>query len=146
MIWALSLIPSWFYHVLVGFGLVAYLVGTFLTAIPVIGRDAAIIKPIGILIFCIGIFFEGGYLNQKAWEARVAELQEQVRVAEEKSKEENVKIVEKVVTKREYYKERGKDIIQYIDREIVKYDESCKIPKEVVDAHNRAASSMEQTK
>ena len=42
-------------------------------------------------------------------------------------------------------KEKGKDIIQYIDREVVKnndvikYVENCPVPKEIVDAHNQAA-------
>ena len=41
-------------------------------------------------------------------------------------------------------KEKGKDIVQYIDREIVKkeeivkYIEQCPVPKEIIDLHNQA--------
>jgi len=47
--------------------------------------------------------------------------------------------VEKVVKKTEYIKTRGKDVVQYIDREVTKYDNTCIIPKEFVKAHNDAA-------
>jgi hypothetical protein len=42
-------------------------------------------------------------------------------------------------------REKGDDIIRYIDREIVKnqevvrYIEQCPVPKEIIDAHNAAA-------
>jgi hypothetical protein len=55
--------------------------------------------------------------------------------------------VEKVVTKTQIIKTRGEDIVKYIDREIVKYDEKfakggvCEIPQEFIDAHNRAAEA-----
>ena len=76
---------------------------------------------------------------------RVKELEEKVKIAEEKSKEKNVEIQEKVVTQTKVVKEKGKDIIQYIDREvvkkeeIVKYIENCPVPKDIIDAHNAAA-------
>ena len=61
--------------------------------------------------------------------------------------EENIKIVEKVVNKVQIVKTRGQDIVKYVDREIVKYDTKfapggvCEIPKEFVEAHNRAAEA-----
>jgi hypothetical protein len=69
--------------------------------------------------------------------------------AEAESQKENVKIVEKIVTKTQIVKERGADIIRYVDREVVKYDTKfapggvCEIPNEFIKAHNDAA---EQTK
>jgi hypothetical protein len=53
--------------------------------------------------------------------------------------------VEKVITKTKVVKERGDEIIKYVDREIVKYDTKflpggiCEIPKEFIKAHNDAA-------
>lgn len=87
----------------------------------------------------------GAIHNNESWEARVKEMEEKIAVAEEKSKEENVKIVEKVVNKVQIIKTRGEDIVRYVDREIVKYDEkfakggACEIPKEFIKAHNDAA-------
>ena len=47
--------------------------------------------------------------------------------------------MEKVVTKRELVRLQGSEVIKYVDREVVKYDENCKIPEPVVEAHNKAA-------
>jgi hypothetical protein len=70
-----------------------------------------------------------------------------VEAAAVESAQENVKIVEKVVKKTEYIKTRGEDIINYIDREVVKYDTKfapggvCEIPKEFIKAINDAAEA-----
>jgi hypothetical protein len=74
-------------------------------------------------------------------------MEAKVAAAEVQSVKENVKIVEKVVKKTEYITRRGQDIIQYVDREIVKYDTKfapggvCEIPKEFIKAHNDAAEA-----
>jgi hypothetical protein len=87
----------------------------------------------------------GGVANQERWEAKVKELEVKLAKAEAESQKENVKIVEKIVTKTQIVKERGADIIRYVDREIVKYDTKfapggvCEIPKEFIKAHNDAA-------
>lgn len=89
----------------------------------------------------------GAIHDNEAWEARVKEMEEKVAAAEAQSKEENVKIVEKVVNKIQIVKTRGQDIVKYVDREVVKYDTKfapggvCEIPKEFIKAHNDAAEA-----
>jgi hypothetical protein len=95
----------------------------------------------------IGTFMAGAIHDNEAWEARVKEMEEKVAAAEAQSKEENVKIVTKVVTKTQIVRTRGEDIVKYVDREIVKYDTKfapggiCEIPKEFIKAHNDAAEA-----
>jgi hypothetical protein len=67
-------------------------------------------------------------------------MESKVAEAEVQSVKENIKLVEKVVTKTQVVKQRGEDIIKYVDKEIVKYDNTCVIPKEFIEAHNRAAT------
>ena len=92
----------------------------------------------------ISIWFLGAASNEEKWQVRVKELEEKLAVAENKSHEENVKIEEKIVTKTKVIKEKGDDIIKYIDRElvknneIIKYVENCPVPKDVIDIHNSA--------
>lgn len=89
----------------------------------------------------------GAIHDNEAWEARVREMEEKVAAAEAQSKEENVKIVEKVVNKIQIVKTRGQDIVKYVDREVVKYDTKfapggvCEIPKEFIKAHNDSAEA-----
>ena len=80
----------------------------------------------------------GGIANEQQWNARVEEVEAKVAMAEVESVKQNVQIVEKVVKKTEYITRKGEEVIQYVDREIVKYDSSCVIPKEFIKAHNDA--------
>ena len=99
------------------------------------------------IAIAIGTFMSGAIYDNNAWEDRVKEMKAKVAAAEVQSKEENVKIVEKVVTKTQVIKTRGQDIVKYVDREIVKYDTKfapggeCEIPKEFIKAINDAAEA-----
>ena len=92
-----------------------------------------------------GVYFRGGYAVEQEWRERVAQVQAKVAAAEQLSKEETIKIVEKVVEKTKIVRTRGTDIIKYVDREVVKYDVKfapggvCEIPQEFITAYNRAA-------
>ena len=72
-------------------------------------------------------------------------MEEKVAASEVQSKEENVKIVTKLITKTQVIKTRGEDIVKYVDREVIKYDTKfapggeCEIPKEFIKAINDAA-------
>ena len=145
--WMLSLLPDWVYHLIVIFSLFALIVASVFKFIPY----RLPIQVFGALLLIFGVWMEGGIVNEAKWEARVRELEEKVKIAEEKSKEKNVEIQEKVITQTKVVKEKGKDIIQFIDREVVKkeevikYVENCPVPKDIIDAHNAAATLNKAT-
>jgi len=138
--WMLSVLPNWFWTLLFFSGVVALGASTFikLYAVPLkIGGFAAV---------AISIWFLGAASNEEKWQARVRELEAKVAAAEVKSNQANTVIEEKVITKTKVVKEKGEQIIQYINRdvvkseEVIKYVERCPaIPKEIIDAHNAAA-------
>ena len=80
------------------------------------------------------------------WRDKVKEVEAKLAAAEAESKKETVKIVERVVKKTEIIQRRGQDVVQYIDREVTKYDNTCVIPKEFVKAHNDSATPVEAKK
>lgn len=144
----LQWLPNWiFYAVLITgvFGLVVSYFIRFLSFIPFLYVYKTPIQIGSIVAIAIGTFMSGAIYDNNAWEARVKKMEEKVAAAEVQSKEENVKIVEKVVTKTQMIKTRGQDIVKYVDREIVKYDTKfapggvCEIPKEFIKAINDAA-------
>ena len=145
IMWVLSLLPDWFYHLVTVAGVIGVIAAWVLKFIPFISTYRLPIQVVSIIAVLFGVWMEGGIVNEAKWQARVKELEEKVAVAETQSKEENVKIVTKVVTKTQIVKVRGKDIVKYVDREIVKYDTKfapggiCEIPKEFIKAHNDSA-------
>ena len=142
--WMLALLPDWFWHVVTLGGAIALLVGVLLGSIPFVKQYNLPIKIIGLVALLLGIWMEGGVANEAKWQAKIAELEAKVKLAEEQANNKNIEIQEKVVEKTRVVREKGKDIIQYIDREvikkeeIVKYIEQCPVPKEIIDIHNAA--------
>jgi uncharacterized membrane protein len=148
--WILQWLPNWiFYAVLIVgvFGLVVSYLIRFLSFIPFLYIYKTPIQIGSMIAITIGTFMSGAIHDNNAWETRVKEMEAKVAAAEMQSKEENVKIVEKVVTKTQVIKTRGQDIVKYVDREVVKYDTKfapggeCEIPKEFIKAINDAAEA-----
>jgi uncharacterized membrane protein len=106
IMWMLSLLPDWFYHLIVIFSLLALIVASVFKFIPY----RLPIQVFGALLLLFGVWMEGGIVNEAKWEARVRELEDKVKIAEEKSKEKNVEIQEKVVTQTKVVKEKGKTL------------------------------------
>ena len=69
----------------------------------------------------------------------MAELETKVAQAEVKSATVNTKVVTKIVTKTQVIKEKGDEVVRYIDREVAKYDAECKIPLVAIKAHDASA-------
>ena len=138
--WLLNWLPDWLFYAV---GLVG-LIGLFSTyllrfiPIPAIYMYKTPIQLVSIVLIGFATYISGGIANEAKWNARVKEVEVKVAAAEIESAKQNVKIIEKVVKKTEYITKKGNDVIQYVDREIVKYDSSCVIPKEFVKAHNDA--------
>jgi hypothetical protein len=126
-------------------GAVGVVLGFFVKFIPVVNTYRLPIQIASIIIFCVGLWWSGGYSVEQAWRERVEALEAQVARAEEQSKTVNQKIKTRVVTRIQIVKVRSEDQIKYIDREIVRYDEKfakggmCEIPQEFIKAHNAAA-------
>jgi hypothetical protein len=139
--WILKWLPDWIFYGILFVGVIGYAVTYLLKYIPIpaIYMYKTPIQLVSIFLIVFGVFMAGAIHNEEAWMARVREMEAKVAEAQVKSAEENVKIIEKVVTKTQVIKEKADATVKYIDREVVKYDNTCVIPKEFVKAHNDAA-------
>ena len=125
--WMMHLLPDSFLiliiHALLVTGLIGMVIGFIGGKLPFVGTYATIIKIVSIVLFCIGLYWKGGYSVEEEWQQRVAEMEEKVRIAEEKSKETNVIIETK-------YKDRVKKITE--TRNVIV--EKIKINEKIIDA------------
>lgn len=139
----ISLIPAGVLNWIINLTLIAGLTGLFAgwlgKWIPFYGTYAKILKPIGIVLLCVGLFFKGGYVNELAWRAKVADLEEKVKASEEKSKETNVQIKTKVVEKIKVVKQVQVVVQERIVKDTAKIDADCKVAPEAVSILNDAA-------
>jgi hypothetical protein len=142
--WLLAFIPDWIFYAIFVLGLGLFIATIVLKFIPIIYIKRLPIQFVSIALISIGAFMSGMATNEAIWQMRVKELEAKVAQAEAEAAKKNVEIVEKIVYKDKIVKEKGEEIIKYIDKvvvekeEIVKFVENCPLPQEFIDAHNQA--------
>ena len=147
--WLLHLLPdsliAWVVNTILIAGAVVTVAGYFVRFIPFVNTYRIPVQITGILLLTTGVYFQGGYTTEMAWRERVQEVEAKLAAAETRSAEVNTEIVTRVVTQTRIVRERGDDIIRYVDREVVrdqeviKFVENCPVPEVIVNTHNAAA-------
>lgn len=150
--WILHLLPdaliAWIVNLILFTGAVVTAAGFFVRFIPFVNTYRIPVQVAGILLLTVGVYFEGGYTTEMAWRERVREVEAKLEVAQKQSAEVNTEIITKTVTQTRIVKERGDDIIKYVDREVVKnqevirFVENCPIPEIIINTHNAAARNQ----
>lgn len=138
--WLLKFLPNWIFYGILLAGL-AGLASTYLMKfIPFvfIYRQSIQLASVGAII--IGTFMSGAIYDNDAWESRVKDMQTKVEIAEKQAKMANEMIDAKVEEETAKIKEKQVVVKEYITKEVTKYDKTCVIPKEFVEAVNRAAT------
>ena len=142
--WILTILPEAAIHIIFGLGILGTIAGFVLGFIPFVKTYKLAIQVISLLVLVLGVYLEGGLADYKEWELRVKEMEAKVAQAEAQSANKNIEIQEKIVEKTKVVREKGKDIIKYVDKEVIKkeevikYIENCPVPKEIIDLHNQA--------
>lgn len=141
--WILNFLPDWFFYAIFFLGLIGLAVTYLLKFIPVpaLFIYKTPIQLVSIALLALGTYMSGAISNDNAWKARVAEIEKEYAESKVKSEKISTEVVTQYITKREVIRQRDGEQIRYIDREIVKYNEICKLPKEVVDLHNQASKA-----
>lgn len=139
--WILELLGESAIHLLSLVGIVGIVAGFVLGFIPIINKYKLPIQIISTIVAVIAVYLEGGLAEQYKHKVEVAELKQKLAEAEAKSAKVNTQIITKILTKKQIVKEKGDEVIRYIDREVTKYDETCPIPKPVINALNAAAKN-----
>ena len=139
--WILQFLPFWIFYAILVLGVIGLLLTYFLKFIPIpalfVYRTP--IQIVSVIMMVVGVYMAGSIANEEAWLAKVREVEAKLAEAEVKAAQETVKIVERVVVQNRVVREKGQNIIQYVDREVVKYDNKCEIPTTFIDVLNKAA-------
>lgn len=139
--WLLKFLPDWIFYGIFFVGIVGLTVTYLLKYIPIpaISIYKVPVQLASIALVVLGTFMCGAVWNENAWKLRVAELEKQVVETQAKSEQVNIQTVTKYVDRTKVIREKGEQIVQVIDREVVKYNDTCKLPSDVVKLHNDAA-------
>ena len=147
--WMFSLIPDVILealiHITLVTGIVLAVLGTFSSKFPFVGEYGRLAKLVGIPLFLLGIFLEGGLVTEMKWRAKADELKAQVEASEAKSKETNVQIQKVYVDRVKTVKEVQIVIQERIKEVTKKIDAECKVAPEAVSILNDAAKLRKGT-
>lgn len=133
--WFFNFIPETLFYTLFVVAVIGYLVSLLLPS-SILKKQ---VKITSVVVLVISIYLLGMLKVNNWWKDKAAALEQQVVELAAKSAETNTIIEKQLVTKTQVVKVRGEEIVKYIDREIVKYNTQCEIPKEFITQHNRAA-------
>jgi len=136
--WILSIIPNIIAHLLLFVGILALLGSLLLGMIPLVKKYKLPLNILAALLIGFGAFLEGKIAYEAKMEQQVVSLKVQLAEARVAASQQNVEIVTEYLTDTQVIREKGETIIRYIDREIIKYDERCEIPNEVIDVLNQS--------
>lgn len=134
--WLANLLPAWLFYLVPLAGFAALVV---LHLVPLPGLHVKPLRWAATGVLVVGAALSGYVASHNDWQQRAQQLQQLAQQTQQQSQQANAEIQTRVVTKTKIIREQGEAVVKYIDREVVKYDQQCSIPNEVVDAHNRVA-------
>lgn len=139
--WIIDWLPFWIFHLVVLLGVGGLIASQFFSFIPFVSTYTTPIRILSIIALVFGVYMEGGISNQQKWEARVAELEKQVLITEQQSKDANSKIAVVVKEKIKYVQETQVLIKEHIKNVEQKLDKTCTVDPEAIIILNEAAKN-----
>jgi hypothetical protein len=142
--WILYFLPDavilWFTNLLLFAGVALTVAGFFIHRIPfpLIYQYQLPFKIVGIVLLVLGVYFRGGYAIEMTWRERVAEVEAQLKTAQQESARVNTVIEQKIVYRDKIIRQQGETIIQKVDN-VITVEKDCRLPQEAIDVHNEAA-------
>jgi len=140
VLWIIAFLPHFVIPLLIVAGIVGLLAASLMSKVPLITQYNLPIKLVSLVLLVCGIYLQGALDYKAATDKEVSELQVKLAQAEARSAKTNTEIVERIVQDTRVIRQQGETIVQYVDREVVKYDNTCEVPAEVIRAHNAAAT------
>jgi hypothetical protein len=141
----LSFVPNWFIdyfvHIIFGAGVIGIIVGAFLSKVPFVSQYGFLIKIVSNILFVVGLFLEGGLQTELAWREKVADLQKKIEIAQQQSKETNVKIEQKVTDKAKTIKDNVNANRQIIEENRIVINAECKLSDTAWLLYNSASQN-----
>jgi len=147
--WILSLIPDsifiWIYYLMLTVGVGLYVASKLVRWIPLMGQYKLPAELVGVVLLVIGSYFYGGHGVNAMWEARVKELQDKVKAAEEKSQQVNTVIQTKVVERVKLVEKKVEVVRTVIQKDADAINAKCEVPEIAITDYNKAIAEPEET-
>jgi hypothetical protein len=143
--WMFNFIPDswliWLTYSMLTVGVVLYIASKLISWIPMIKNYKIPMELVGIILYGASAYFLGGFSNEEKWQQRIKELEEQIRVAEEKSQQVNTVIKEKIVYRTKVIKQKETVYVDKIKEIAKEVDAKCEVDPRVIELLNEASEN-----
>jgi hypothetical protein len=161
LIWMIDLIPDGFWTLVLWSGILALAASYLLGKLPIVSQYKIPLRVGGVIAVVVGVYFYGVIANEAKWQARVTELEKQVKEAEVQGQTANQQLGQALEEKKQTVQQKTREVIKYVDKwrtkeilkevpvegpervrveEVIKYVENCPVPKEFIDLHNQGTA------
>ncbi len=131
----------WLTYSMLTVGVVLYIASKLISWIPMIKNYKIPMELVGIILYGASAYFLGGFSNEEKWQQRIKELEEQIRVAEEKSQQVNTVIKEKIVYRTKVIKQKETVYVDKIKEIAKEVDAKCEVDPRVIELLNEASEN-----
>jgi hypothetical protein len=150
ILWLLQHIPQIIINLLIEIGLLIFLIGNFvpmkylnnrleeLVKLKVPSISGQLLKTIGILLIIVGVFLKGLTFGADELNDEIEKSNQEIARLTEESKNITTKIETKYVIKQKVIKEKGDEIIKYVN---TNNDADCSLHNSFVELHDSAAKN-----
>ena len=145
MNWLIELLPNfagWIIHIVTLIGVLGMIASFVLNFVPFVTQYRLIIQIVACIFLIFGVYNMGALSEGQAWQSKVDAVQHKLDVAQKKSSDLNVQLIEEQVDS--HMKQAQIDSLnkKYLDSIRAKVDQDCKIDNNVIMLHNNAARNL----
>ena len=141
----LHFLPDWilsgFVNTILVIGAILTVLSYFTSWIPFITQYRVPAQVIGLVLLTGGVYFKGGEAAELAWRDRVAELQQKIAIAEQKSIDATQRLNDEVKRNKQVAKDTTAAIKQDIARNAQQLNAECRVSDAAIEIHNEAAQN-----
>ena len=129
-------------HLLVVIGMIGFIAGYFIKNIPFITQYNLPLRIGCLILFVVGVFFEGTIYNEKVWKQRVLVLEEKVKISQIQSDNANKELQKLLDNNKQELQEAQIAIQERITRKSQALDSVCVVSSEAISILNDAARNI----
>jgi hypothetical protein len=135
-------LPIWVFPFMAGGGFTVYILANIASHVPPLKVYAMIARPIAFIVFVLGVFFYGGAGVVAIQQQALQEAQHKIDLAEQATKDANLRLAQEVASKDHLVKGRGYGVKVIIQKDAAKIDADCRrINDDAWEDYNRAVKN-----
>ena len=159
----IEFIPDLVWVLLFFVGVTLMIAGQFLRGVPLVMQYRLPLMFTGFFSLMVSTWALGAAANESKWQARLKEVEEQVKIQEARAAELNTQLEREIAENKVLAEKKNKVIVNEIVKwqtkevlkevkvegpervrveEVIKYIENCPVPKEMLDIHNKATQPV----